>query len=126
MKKSKTDRIKPTEFGKKLRLLRIIYDMSLAVMAKKLGVSMAWLSAVELGKKPLNMKLLDAVHSQLDITEAEREEIDAAAIPLIDTVKFTDLESDAVDRDLVIALYRNLDNMTNQEKLILITRLKHH
>ena len=40
-----------TEFGKHLRILRVKHDETLEDMAKKLGVSKSYLSAVENGKR---------------------------------------------------------------------------
>ena len=45
-----------TSFGKEIRKLRVDYDQTQKDLAKLLGVSPAFLSAVEVGKKQVTLK----------------------------------------------------------------------
>jgi transcriptional regulator with XRE-family HTH domain len=49
---------KLTDFGKAIRKLRIDYDTNLNELATSIGVSSAFLSAVETGKKPISAELI--------------------------------------------------------------------
>lgn len=57
-----------TEFGKLLRKARIDRGLLLKGMAEGLGVSSAYLSAVETGKKPVSDDLVRKVATYLGIT----------------------------------------------------------
>lgn len=56
-----------TQLGKELRKLRIDREEKLLDMAKKLGISSAFLSAVEIGKKPIPAKLVDQIIAVYDL-----------------------------------------------------------
>ncbi|MBB1518941.1 helix-turn-helix domain-containing protein [Aquipseudomonas guryensis] len=72
-----------TEFGKLLRKARIDHGLLLKDMAEGLGVSSAYLSAVETGKKTVSDELIRKVAAYLGIlpnTPEYREIEDAAQI----------------------------------------------
>jgi len=65
-----------TLFGKLLRKLRIDRDTSQASMAAALGVSPAFLSAVELGKKSAPSHWIGRITEWLDLDQGEKEELE--------------------------------------------------
>lgn len=75
--------MKVTEYGKIVRKARIDADLTMLDMAKALGVSSAYLSALEVGKKRISDNLLTAVTNYLKekLPMFDAEELkDAAAI----------------------------------------------
>ena len=48
-----------TDFGKELRILRVEKDENINTMAKKLGISIAYLSAIESGNRPIPSDLVE-------------------------------------------------------------------
>ncbi|MFT8234171.1 helix-turn-helix domain-containing protein [Pseudomonas guariconensis] len=62
-----------TEFGKTLRKIRIDNGMLLKDMATALGISPAYLSAVETGKKPIPDGFVGRVAQMLNYTEHSDE-----------------------------------------------------
>lgn len=50
---------KYTDFGKELKKLRIDLDEKQKDMAKKIGISTSYLSAIELGKRKVTIKILN-------------------------------------------------------------------
>ena len=65
-----------TEFGKFLRKWRIDLELKFRVMASDLGVSMAYLSAVENGKKTPSRAFIGKLASYMKLSNAEREEME--------------------------------------------------
>jgi len=52
--------MKLTPFGETVRLMRLKYGLSLKAMAEAMGISSAYLSAMEFGDKRLSQKHIDA------------------------------------------------------------------
>jgi transcriptional regulator with XRE-family HTH domain len=65
-----------TLFGKSLRKLRIDRDISQSLMAAALGVSPAFLSAVELGKRSAPSHWIGRITECLDLHQGERQELE--------------------------------------------------
>lgn len=70
---------KLTPFGKMVRKLRIDHSLLLKEMADAVGMSSAWLSGVETGRKPIPAGLVDKVASFLDLNGTQRAELSEAA-----------------------------------------------
>ena len=60
-----------TSLGKFLRILRVQQSESLRAMAKKIGVSGTFLSAVELGHKKMPLSWLERFQKAYDLNEAQ-------------------------------------------------------
>ncbi len=67
-----------TDFGKTLRKLRIDHDVNLKNMADGLGVTSAFLSGVETGRKAINPGLINKISEILNLSDAESLELNAA------------------------------------------------
>lgn len=65
---------KLTDFGKAIRKIRIDRDMNLIQLAESIGVSSAFLSSVETGKKPISAELIGKIITTLQL-EKEDEKI---------------------------------------------------
>ena len=68
-----------SEFGKTLRKLRIDREIMLKTMADEIGVTSAYLSAVETGKKPTNPSLINKISNYLQLDEEKSWELTEAA-----------------------------------------------
>ncbi|MCT9386114.1 helix-turn-helix domain-containing protein, partial [Acinetobacter baumannii] len=68
-----------TDFGKTLRKLRIDHDVNLKNMADSLGVTSAFLSGIETGRKAISPGLINKVSEILNLSEDESTELNAAA-----------------------------------------------
>lgn len=77
---------KLTEFGKAVRKLRIDYDINLSELATSIGVSSAFLSAVETGKKPISAELIKKITNVLGLTKDEEKLLTHAASQSVDNV----------------------------------------
>lgn len=83
-----------TELGKFLKKLRVDKEESLSVMAEKLDVSSSFLSAVEVGKKPLPDKMYNKIIETYSLEDTQREQEFYAARSVTNNaveVKLTDI-----------------------------------
>ncbi|CAK01494.1 transcriptional regulator [Bartonella tribocorum] len=102
-----------TSFGKILRKLRIDHSERLLDMAKTLGISVAFLSSVEIGKKSVPVGMEDKIIElyALDQEKASllRKEAD------ICRKSFTIKASDPFCREIIGMLVRNLENFSQHD-----------
>lgn len=68
-----------TPYGKKVRKHRLDAGMKLIDLARKLGVSPAYLSSVETGRKNVTAALAERVGKAMNLSAAEVEELIALA-----------------------------------------------
>ncbi|EJF85934.1 helix-turn-helix domain-containing protein [Candidatus Bartonella washoeensis] len=102
-----------TLFGKTLRKLRIDHSEYLLDMAKKLDVSVAFLSSVEIGKKsvPVGMeeKLIELYALDKEMASLLRREADASR------TSFTIKPSNPLIREIVGMCVRLLDAFSQED-----------
>lgn len=105
-----------TEFGKALRKLRIDFSLTLGGLGELLGVSAAFLSAVETGRKPVPSNLLAKLQSQLPIGQETLKSLEVAAAKQMNEV-VVGLGSQRNDRarELAVAFARRFDTMDAEE-----------
>ncbi|WP_273787997.1 MULTISPECIES: helix-turn-helix domain-containing protein [Bartonella] len=103
----------PTPFGKTLRKLRIDHSERLLDMAKKLDISVAFLSSVEIGKRSvpvgLEEKIIELYTLDQEVAEILRRESDACR------KSFTIKPSNPLSREIVGMFVRNLHNLSQQD-----------
>lgn len=104
-----------TEFGKKLRVLRMNRGELLKHMAIRLGVTSAFLSAVELGEKSIPKGFLDKVIQIYNISQEEIAEWQDAVEQSIQQVKMNLASSSLVKRQAALIFSRSFDGMTDEE-----------
>ncbi|WP_295887602.1 helix-turn-helix transcriptional regulator [uncultured Thiohalocapsa sp.] len=102
--------MKLTPFGECARLIRMKNGLSLKAMAEGMGVSSAYLSAVEFGEKRLLEKHIQSALSFLcgKVPTAQLHELQAAAEKSKDVVQMAHLAPD--DRQLVSAFARRISD----------------
>lgn len=113
-----------TTFGKELRKLRIDKDETIYVMAKKLGISMSYLSAIEAGTRNIPMGMVDTIIEKYHLNK-ERSEIMRQAEA--ESSKEIDIDLSAVSaeqRKLVFALSRKLSDISDEDCLEILNKLK--
>lgn len=104
-----------TEFGKKLRVLRMNKGELLKHMAIRLGVTSAFLSAVELGEKSIPKDFLDKVIQIYNIPQEEIAEWQDAVEQSIQQVKMNLASTSLVKRQAALVFSRSFEGMTDEE-----------
>lgn len=104
-----------TALGKELRILRIKYNEILKDMASKLGITSAYLSAIENGKREPTQKFMQALFSAYDLTDADRERIEDAYYTTIDNISINLSNQTPAQRDLSFVFARKFDTLSDEE-----------
>ncbi|CAI3120413.1 helix-turn-helix domain-containing protein [Acinetobacter baumannii] len=99
-----------TDFGKTLRKLRIDHDVNLKNMADSLGVTSAFLSGIETGRKAISPGLINKVSEILNLSEDESTELNAAASKTLSEVSIK-VENEH-DAEIAIMFARKVDDNT--------------
>ena len=109
-----------TEFGKLLRKLRIDHSEILKDMAEKLGVSSAFLSAVETGKRNIPESWPDEIAKLYSLDAKTSRQLKELTDSSIKNVKFNIDKAGAAKRQAALVFARNFDDMTEDmaQKLI--------
>jgi transcriptional regulator with XRE-family HTH domain len=102
-----------TRFGKQLRKIRIESDQRLKDMADKLGVTVAYLSAVENGNRKVPDAWIPIIATEYCLDEHEEIELQQAAYENKKEIRIS-LE-DNVKADLALSFARKFKNMTNDD-----------
>ena len=113
-----------TDFGKLCRKMRIDRNELLADMAEKVGVSPAFLSAVENGKRNVPDALMEKLKEEYRLKEEEYENMRLAAERSVRQVKIEMEKLKDEDRDIVLAFARNFDRLDDNKKMKLLKLLK--
>lgn len=113
-----------TAFGKELRKLRIDKDETIHMMAKKLGISISYLSAIEAGSRNIPEKMVDKIIEKYHLSK-ERSEIMRQAEA--ESSKEIDIDLSTVtaeQKKLVFALARKLNDISDEDCLNILNKLK--
>lgn len=106
-----------TPFGKAVRKHRIDAGMTLRAMADVLGVSAAFLSAVETGRKPLPEGFVDRIAVVLDLDMAARAELKKAAeISAREMKMHFGRDASVRDREVATLFARQFSELSDAEK----------
>ena len=98
-----------TEFGRQIRKLRIDRGIVLADMAKQLGVSSSYLSAIEHGKRKIPSEWIDKIQKLYNLSLSEQESLKAAMERSEQEVVLTLGESQERD-ELAVSFARVFEN----------------
>ncbi|HRJ51938.1 MAG TPA: helix-turn-helix domain-containing protein [Candidatus Thiothrix moscowensis] len=105
-----------TTFGKFVRKLRIDRGKVLGDMAAALGLSSAYLSAVENGKKNVTDQLLIGVIDYFSLDEKATVELREAAANSQTSVKFDLQDSPEMERMLVSSFARKVRDLSPNQQ----------
>lgn len=104
-----------TRFGKFCRNLRMDNGELLYDMAKRLGVTSAFLSRVENGKAKPPVEWSNILISEYNLDEVQAKELNKCIIEVRENVIRVDSLS-RNDRDMMFAFARQLSGLGNEEK----------
>ena len=104
-----------SEYGKILRKIRIDKGLTLAQMAKAVGITSAYLSTIERGNRKIPKYLTQNVINHYELSNEQVAELQKAEYLSMDSVE---IELSAVSlhkKTLVLSLAKNLKNMTYEQ-----------
>ena len=115
-----------TAFGKELRKLRIDKDETIHQMAKKLGMSISYLSAIEAGNRNIPGELVNMIIEKYHLDKERSEAIRKAEAASAQGVNIDLSTVSAEQRQLAFVLSRKLSDMSDEDCQALIRKLKKH
>lgn len=115
-----------TSIGKFLRKLRIDNGEILKDMADALGVSSAFLSAVENGKKKMPESWIEKLKAIYSFTSEQTEELQKAIIDTNDMVEIHLQNASTENRTLAISFAREFDSLDDETSKKILEVLKRH
>ena len=113
-----------TEFGKFSRKLRIDNGELLKDMAKKLGVTSAYLSAVEIGRRKIPEKWLEMIQYLYNITPNEIKLMYNAYEHSIDEIKIDLSNKSPTYKETAMMFARELNNFEEDDVKELLEKMR--
>lgn len=113
-----------TSIGKFLRKLRIDNEEILKDMAEKLGVSSAFLSAVENGKKKMPEGWSEKLKNLYSFSPEQEEELQKAIIDTNNVIEISLHNASDNHRALAISFAREFDSLDDETSAQLLKLLK--
>lgn len=113
-----------TEFGKALRKIRIDRQELLKEMADALGVSSAYLSAVETGKRRIPDDWVDRIVTLYSLDNTTRLALSNAADKSTQEVKISLLDVSDAKRDAILTFAKALDGLSDDELTKIMSSMK--
>lgn len=105
-----------TALGKYLRILRLNNAEIMKIMAEKVGVSVAYLSSVELGNKAPSSKFLKNIELSYGLRGDSLEEFRSAAAKSLESVSIDLSNSNDDDKKLALVFARKISELNRDEK----------
>lgn len=109
-----------TKFGQYLRELRLQRNVILKQMADSLGVSSAFLSAVEHGKKKIPQTWSQKIASLYHLSLKEESEMNEAILASRKTILINLEKSSEMNRKAAICFARSFNTLNDQESQAII------
>ncbi len=113
-----------TKIGNFLRKLRLDKQQILKDMAEILGVSSAFLSAVENGKKSMPDSWYPIFKSNYELTDEEMDELRQAAMESQKSISLNLKNASSANRQLAVSFARQFDTMDEATSKKLLSILK--
>lgn len=105
-----------TTFGKELRKVRIDLELTLADLADKVGMSAAYISALETGRKPVPPTFVGKLEGVLTLDQVTIKRLEKAADESREKNVVISLHGkDEFSKRLAVAFARRLDDMSGRE-----------
>jgi len=104
-----------TAFGKFCRVLRIEHNELLKDMADKLGVTSAYLSAVEVGKRNIPAEWVSEISNVYELSEEKKLQLQDAVDQSVMQVKIDLQRSNEQQKQVAVMFARRLDNLSKDE-----------
>lgn len=115
-----------TSIGRYLRKLRIDRGEILRDMATKLGVSSAFLSAIENGKKKMPESMLLNLENLYSLSADQIEELKTAVLESSDTVELNLVNASEGSRQLAVSFARKFESLDEETAKKIYNILKRH
>jgi transcriptional regulator with XRE-family HTH domain len=103
-----------TDFGKAIRKLRIERGETMLDMSEKVGKSPSFLSAVETGRKPVPLQLVDDIAKAYQLPGLMVEQLREVAEKSINEFRITPHRE--ADQALVATFARKLDSLNDDQR----------
>ena len=103
-----------TKFGEFVRVLRIKHHEVMGDMAKDLGASLPFLSAVENGKKNVPTEWIEKIVAHYDLTDAEKKELETAVEESRTQYKIVPINAGIQQRRAAMQFARSFDEMDDE------------
>ena len=113
-----------TEFGKALRKIRTDRQQLLRDMADKLGVSSAYLSAVETGKRRIPQDWVSKIASIYSLSCEEQADLQSAADNSVFDVTISLVNASEQKRNAVLSFARALDGLNDEDLKRIMASMK--
>ena len=113
-----------TAFGKELRKLRIDKDENIHDMAKKLGISISYLSAIEAGSRNIPDRMVEKIIDKYQLNKERGEALMQAEAESSTEIGIDLSQVSLEQRKLVFALSRKLNDISDEDCLNIIKKLK--
>lgn len=113
-----------TEFGKALRKIRIDNQQLLKDMAESLGVSSAYLSAVETGKRRIPQDWVNKIASTYSLNQEDSADLQRAADNSVLDVTISLVDASEQKRDAVLSFARALDGLSDEDLKRIMSSMK--
>lgn len=104
-----------TDFGLEVRKLRLDRRMRLKEMAEKLGMTSAFLSAVETGRKSVPAGLAEKIAKLMELDEISAARLRRAAAKSIRSIRLDMSQSDEEAQELAVTFARKFPSMNKDE-----------
>ena len=104
-----------TEFGKEIRKLRIDLGITLFEMAQATGISSAFLSAMENGKKSVPDSYIDVLANQFEYVRNAKERFLTLADKTTKEVRINLEGSESAANELATAFARNFSELSDDQ-----------
>lgn len=108
-----------TRFGKTLRKIRIEHDELLKDMANKLNVTVAYLSAVENGKRDVPDGWVEIISEKYGLSSLEQRDLQEHAYENKHAIKICIDNIDDEEKNLALAFARSFKTLTEEEMQIM-------
>lgn len=105
-----------TNFGKALRKMRIDHGEFMRDMAAKLGVTVAYLSAVENGKREVPDSWIEKLSETYSLSVEEKRMMQECAYEGKDNIKIDIVGIEKEEKELALAFARSFRTLSDDEK----------
>lgn len=112
-----------TDFGKELRILRIERNENISTMAKKLNISISYLSAIESGLRPIPSDLVEKIVENYNLNKERRNllrEKEAISSTKID-INLDQVSNE--QRKFIFALSRKLKDLSDEDCSLILEKI---
>lgn len=104
-----------TKLGKELRKIRLDNDQLLKDMAQKLGVTVAYLSAVENGKRKIPDSWIPIIASEYELEDSEVENLQQLAFEERNSININMENASPQERNLVYSFARRFSELSKED-----------